>query len=226
MTDPLDPAGRWSDVDGYFADLLVPPDAALEAALAANRAAGLPAMDVAPNQGKLLHLLARMCGARRVLELGTLGGYSTIWLARGLPDDGEVVTLEAVAAYAAVARQNIDRAGLAARVSIRVGPALESLARLVAEGAAPFDLVFVDADKPNNPVYLRWVLQLTRPGSVIVADNVVRDGHVVEADSPDDRVRGVRTFLEMLAAEPRLDATAIQTVGSKGWDGFALAVVA
>ena len=225
MTDPLDPTGRWSDVDAYFADVLVPPDAVLEAALAANRAAGLPAMDVAPNQGKLLHLLARMCGARRVLELGTLGGYSTIWLARALPDDGEVVTLEAVAAYAAVARTNIDRAGVAARVSIRVGSALESLARLVAEGAAPFDLVFIDADKPNNPAYLRRVLQLTRPGSVIVADNVVRDGHVVESDSPDDKVRGVRTFLEMLAAEPSLEATAVQTVGSKGWDGFALAVV-
>ncbi|MEV0733455.1 O-methyltransferase [Polymorphospora sp. NPDC050346] len=215
----------WESVDRYFSDLLIPADPVLAAVLRANKEAGLPAMDVAPNQGKLLMLLARISGARRVLEIGTLGAYSTIWLARGIPADGWIVTLEADPSYAAVARANLDRAGVADRVDLRVAPALDTLPELVAQDAGPFDLVFIDADKPNNPHYLEWALRLTRPGSLIIGDNVVRDGHVVDPDSPDEKVRGVRTFLEMTGADPRLDATALQTVGAKGWDGFSLAVV-
>jgi predicted O-methyltransferase YrrM len=215
----------WEAVDAYLSGLLVGADHGLDSALAANHAAGLPAIDVAPNQGKLLHLLARMCGARRVLELGTLGGYSTIWLARALPVDGQLVTLEAVPEHAAVARANVDRAGVGGLVDIRVGPALDTLASLVASGEPPFDLVFLDADKPNNPVYLRWALQLTRPGSVIIADNVVREGAVVDSGSADEGVLGIRDYLAAVAAEPALDGTALQTVGVKGWDGFCLAVV-
>ncbi|MEV7231844.1 O-methyltransferase [Polymorphospora sp. NPDC051019] len=215
----------WESVDRYFSDLLIPADPMLAAVLRANQEAGLPAMDVAPNQGKLLMLLARISGARRVLEIGTLGAYSTIWLARGIPTDGRIVTLEADPSYAAVARANLDRAGVADRVDLRVAPALDTLPELLAQDAGPFDLVFIDADKPNNPHYLEWALRLTRPGSLVIGDNVVRDGHVVDPDSPDDRVRGVRTFLEMTGADPRLDATALQTVGAKGWDGFSLAVV-
>ncbi|MFB6393608.1 O-methyltransferase [Polymorphospora lycopeni] len=215
----------WESVDRYFSDLLIPADPVLAAVLRANQEAGLPAMDVAPNQGKLLMLLARISGARRVLEIGTLGAYSTIWLARGIPADGRIVTLEADPSYAAVARANLDRAGVAGRVDLRVAPALDTLPELLAQDAGPFDLVFIDADKPNNPHYLEWALRLTRPGSLVIGDNVVRDGHVVDPDSPDDRVRGVRTFLEMTGAHPRLDATALQTVGAKGWDGFSLAVV-
>ncbi|MEV0395965.1 O-methyltransferase [Polymorphospora rubra] len=215
----------WDSVDRYFSDLLIPADPVLAAVLRANQEAGLPAMDVAPNQGKLLMLLARISGARRILEIGTLGAYSTIWLARGIPADGRIVTLEAEPSYAAVARANLDRAGVADRVDLRLAPALRTLPELVAQRAGPFDLVFIDADKPNNPHYLEWALRLTRPGSLIIGDNVVRDGHVVDAASADEKVRGVRTFLEMTAADPRLDATALQTVGSKGWDGFSLAVV-
>jgi predicted O-methyltransferase YrrM len=216
---------QWNRVDEYIIDRLVPQDHALEESLAANKAAGLPAIDVSPNQGKLLYLLARMAGARRVLEVGTLGGYSTIWLARALPSDGRVVTLEAEPRHAEVARRNLDRAGVADRVDIRVGPALDTLPRIEAEGLAPFDLIFIDADKPNNPHYLAWALRLARPGTVIIGDNVVRDGAVADATSADPGVRGTRQFFDMITAEPRLDATAIQTVGSKGWDGLMLAIV-
>jgi predicted O-methyltransferase YrrM len=210
-----------ADVDAYLAGLLVPPDSALEAALRESAAAGLPAHDVSPPQGKLLEVLARAVGARMVLELGTLGGYSTIFLARALPPEGRLITLEANAAYAEVARANVDRAGLAATVEVRTGPALEALPGL----DGPFDLIFVDADKRSNPQYLEWALRLSRPGTLIVADNVVRGGAVADPGSDDPAVRGVRSFLEMLAAEPRVEATAIQTVGAKGWDGLAIAVV-
>ena len=216
---------QWTAVDAYIVDRLAPSDAALDHALDANAAGGLPAHDVSPAQGKLLHLIARTAGARRVLEIGTLGGYSTIWLARALPEDGLVVTLEAVSAHADIARDNIARAGLSARVDLRVGPALESLPLIEAEGLGPFDLIFIDADKPSNPQYLAWALKLARPGAVIIGDNVVRDGAVVDPASDDPRVQGVRAFFDMIAAEPRLSATAIQTVGAKGWDGFVFAVV-
>ncbi|WP_030273735.1 O-methyltransferase [Streptomyces sp. NRRL B-24484] len=215
----------WTAVDDYFNHLLVEEDAALLAANATSETAGLPPHQVAPNQGKLLHLFARMVGARTVLEIGTLGGYSTIWLARALPEDGRVVTLEADPRYAAVAAGNLARAGLDGRVDLRLGRALDTLPRLAEEGAGPFDLVFVDADKPSNPDYLEWALRLTRPGSVIVGDNVVRDGAVTDADSSDPRVQGVRRFTELIAAHPRLTATTLQTVGTKGYDGFTLALV-
>ena len=220
MTQPV-----WTAVDGWLGGLLVPPDPALDAALADAAAAGMPPISVSPTEGKLLHLLARLVGARRILEIGTLGGYSTIWMARALPAGGRLVTLELEPAYAAVARASVERAGLADVVEIRVGRAADTLPRLVAEGAAPFDLVFIDADKESTPEYFAWALQLARPGGVIVVDNVVRDGAVVDAGSDDPDVRGVRRFLELLAAEPRVSATALQTVGGKGWDGLALAVV-
>ncbi|MPZ82129.1 MAG: methyltransferase [Actinophytocola sp.] len=216
---------QWDAVDGYITDLLVGDDPVLGAALAASDAAGLPRIAVAPNQGKMLNLLARMHGARSILEIGTLGGYSTIWLARALPEDGRMVTLEYEEKHAVVARENLERAGLADKVEVRVGPALDSLAVLDHQGAGPFDLVFVDADKPNNPGYLTWALKLTRAGSVIIVDNVVRDGRVADATSTDPSVVGTRKLGEMLAAEPRLTATMVQTVGSKGYDGFALALV-
>ncbi|MGW9120353.1 O-methyltransferase [Streptomyces sp. NPDC055663] len=216
---------QWTEVDDYFNGLLVGPDEALDAAVEASDGAGLPAIQVAANQGKLLNLLARLQGARTVLEIGTLGGYSTIWLARALPEGGKVVTLEADPAYAEVARANIERAGLADVVEIRVGRALDTLPELAAQGYGPFDVVFIDADKPSNPNYLAWSLKLTRPGSLIVADNVVRDGEVVDGDSDDPKVQGVRRFTELVAAEPTLTATALQTVGSKGYDGLMMALV-
>jgi predicted O-methyltransferase YrrM len=215
----------WTAVDRYIADSLIPSDPVLEETLRENAAAGLPAHDVAPNQGKLLHLLARIQGARRILEIGTLGGYSTIWLARALPPDGKIITLEADPKHAEAASGNIARSGLGSLVDLRVGPALLSLSELHMEGAAAFDLIFIDADKQNNPTYLEWALRLSRPGTIIVGDNVVRDGAIVDPDDPDPSVRGIRRFFEALAAEPRLDSTAIQTVGVKGYDGFALAVV-
>ena len=214
-------AERWSAVDDYFTRLLAPSDAALDAALADNAAADLPAHDVSAAQGKMLALFVRMTGARRVLEIGTLGGYSTIWMARALPAGGSVVTIEADPRHAAVARRNIERAGLASRVALHQGAALDVLPTL----SGPFDLVFIDADKPNNPAYLRWALALSRPGTVLIGDNVVRGGAVADETSRDPSVIGVRDFLAAVAAEPRLSATAIQTVGEKGWDGFALAVV-
>jgi predicted O-methyltransferase YrrM len=216
---------KWSAVDSYIVDKLVPADPILTAALDCNISGGLPPHDVSPVQGKFLHLLVRMIGARRVLEIGTLGAYSTIWLARALPTSGRVVTLEFDPHYAEVARRNIERAGLSDRVDLRVGPALDILPSVEADGIGPFDLVFIDADKPNNPGYLEWALKLARRGAVIIGDNVVRDGAVVDGENPDPRVKGVRRFFDMLAAEPRVSATALQTVGSKGWDGFTIAVV-
>jgi predicted O-methyltransferase YrrM len=216
---------RWAAVDRYITNLLVQPDPALDAALEASDAAGLPSINVAPNQGKLLHLLARVQGARSILEIGTLGGYSTIWLARALPADGRLITLEADPKHAEVARANIERAGLADIVELRPGPALETLPRIAAEGLGPFDLIFIDADKPSNPDYFEWALKLSRRGSLILVDNVVRNGAVIDVVSTDPNVQGVRRFNELLAAEPRVSATEIQTVGCKGYDGLAVALV-
>jgi len=216
---------QWTDVDEYFVGLLLPADSALEETLNRSAAADLPPISVAPNQGKLLELLARMQRARRILEIGTLGGYSTIWLARALPSDGSLVTLELEPVHAEVARENIDRAGLGELVDVRVGPATTTLQDLIDADTEPFDFIFIDADKEGYPKYLELSLQLSRPGTVMVADNVVRDGEVANATSADERVQGVRTFLEMAAANDRIESTAIQTVGSKGYDGFALLVV-
>ncbi|AOI75286.1 MULTISPECIES: O-methyltransferase [Burkholderia] len=216
---------RWNQVDAYFSATLVPSDAVLDAALAASDAAGLPAINVAPNQGKLLQLLATIRGARRILEVGTLGGYSTIWLARALPPGGSLVTLELNPAHAKVATQNIARAGFAAVVSVVVGSAKDSLARLVEAGEAPFDFVFIDADKDNNAVYLDAALKLSRPGTVIVVDNVVRNGRVADPGNREPDVVGVRDGFARLAAEPALMTTAVQTVGQKGWDGFSISIV-
>ncbi len=216
---------QWTAVDRYLTELLVPQDSALEAALDDSASAGLPGINVAPNQGKLLHLLARVRGARTILEIGTLGGYSTIWLARALPPGGRLVTLEADPAHAAVATRNIGRAGLGDVVDLRLGLANESLPRLAQEGAGPFDLVFIDADKRSIPEYFDWALRLARPGSLIVVDNVVRRGEVANAATEDPDVKGVRSFLELASREPRVSATAIQTVGSKGYDGFVIALV-
>ncbi|MFL6143045.1 MAG: O-methyltransferase [Labedaea sp.] len=215
----------WNEVDEYFTAALVPHDSALDDALAASDAAGLPAIAVAPNQGKLLHLLARMRGARRILEIGTLGGYSTIWLARALPTGGRLVTVEYSTKHAEVARANIVAAGLDRLVEVRVGAALDVLPVLADVDPEPFDLVFIDADKENNAAYFEWALRLSTVGSVIIVDNVVRGGRVVDGDSEDPSVRGTRRLIEVLAAEPRVSATAIQTVGSKSYDGFAIALV-
>ena len=222
----------WTAVDAYFTEQLIERDAVLEAALAESAAAGLPAIQVTALQGKMLQLFARMVGARRILEVGTLGGYSTIWLARALPEDGRLVTLEADAKHAAVARTNLARAGLLdggvglqGCVELREGPALATLPLLEAEGAGPFDLIFLDADKVNNAAYLEWALRLARPGTVIVTDNVVREGDVIDGKSKDPAVVGTRRFFKAVAAEPRLSATAIQTVSDKKYDGFALLLV-
>ncbi|SRR5579883_212867 len=216
---------QWTAVDDYITDLFVPPDSSLDETLRVSAAAGLPPHNVSPNQGKLLQLLAQIQGARTVLEIGTLGGYSTIWLARALPTNGRLITLEADPKHAEVARANIARAGLSAVVDLRLGHALSTLSQLACEGREPFDLIFIDADKPNNPDYFAWALKLSRPGSLIIADNVVRNGEVINATSSDPSVQGVRRFNELIAADPRVSATAIQTVGSKGYDGFAIALV-
>ncbi len=215
---------QWTAVDDYITSALLEPDEALDAARAASAAAGLPAIAVSPAQGKLLHLLARMINARRILEFGTLGGYSTIWLARALPPDGRLITLESVRKHAEVARANIARAGLADLVDVRIGEALETVPRL-AEAEELFDLVFIDADKPHNADYFTWSVRLTRPGGVIIVDNVVRGGNVLEAGTADPDVQGVRRLNEVIAAEPSVSATTIQTVGAKGYDGFTIAVV-
>jgi predicted O-methyltransferase YrrM len=215
----------WTDVDRYFEDTLLPNDEALDAALRANRAAGLPSIDVTPLQGKFLELLVRISGARRVLEIGTLGGYSTIWLARAIPKDGRLITLELDSKHAEIARANLKRAELLDRVDLREGRAIDSLSQLERESAGPFDFIFIDADKASNPEYLQWSLKLSRPGTVIVLDNVVRDGRVIDAKSADPDIQGIRRFTEMVASEQRLSATVLQTVAGKGYDGFALLVV-
>lgn len=216
---------QWDAVDRYLTEHVVGPDAALEATLKASAEAGLPPINVAPNQGKLLHLLAVVHGARRILEIGTLGGYSAIWLARALPAHGRLVSLEADAGYAEVATSNIARAGLSDVVDVRTGAALDTLPMLAEEEVEPFDLVFIDADKSNNPRYFDWALRLTRRGSLIIVDNVVRGGAVIDATSDEPGVIGTRRLFEQISTEPRVNATAVQTVGSKGYDGFLLATV-
>ena len=220
-----EPDAGWVAVDDYIARHLLGADEALTATLANNVAQGLPDIDVSPPQGKMLELLARMACARHILEVGTLGGYSTICLARALPADGQLVTLEIDPHHAAVARTNIARAGFADRVDVRTGPAVETLAAMMAAGEGPFDFVFIDADKPSNVAYLEAALALSRPGTTIIVDNVVREGGILDADSDDPRIHGTRALFEAIAAEPRLRATAVQTVGGKKWDGFVLAVV-
>ncbi|AZO38530.1 O-methyltransferase [Mesorhizobium sp. M2A.F.Ca.ET.037.01.1.1] len=215
----------WTAVDDYIVSSLFEADRVLDAVLAANRDQGLPAIDVSAAQGKLLSLLVRIRGAKTVLEVGTLGGYSTIWMARGLPADGKVVTLELDPHHARVARSNFERAGVSGKVDLRVGPALQSLAALVDQSAGPFDLIFIDADKPNNPNYLDWAMKLSRPGTVIVCDNVIRDGAVLNKDGLDVNVEGARAAFSFIGGDKRLDGTAIQTVGAKGYDGFAIAIV-
>jgi len=216
---------RWIAVDRYVCDLLIPTDGMLESTLQTSAAAGLPPINVAPNQGKFLQLLAKLCGAKNILEIGTLGGYSTLWLAGALPDMGKLVTLEFEPRHAEIARKNFANAGLASRIELRLGAAAESLRRLIAENHVPFDFIFIDADKENYLDYFKLALKLSRAGTCIVADNVIRQGAVIEPNHEDPRVQGVRRFMEALAAEPRVDATAIQTVGSKGYDGFAIALV-
>ena len=220
MSDDL-----WSTVDTYIAGALVKADGALENALETSEAAGLPAISVAPNQGKLLHILARLVNARAILEIGTLGGYSTIWMARALQPGGRLVTLERDPKHAALATANIARAGVGGVVDVRLGVALEILPRIAAEEIGPFDLIFIDADKVSTPDYFRWALKLSRVGSLIVVDNVIRKGQVANDKSDDPAVRGMRQFIELAAAEPRVVATAIQTVGGKGYDGFSIALV-
>jgi predicted O-methyltransferase YrrM len=219
------PEALWASVDRYLNNTLIRPDPILEAALAANAAANLPAIDVSPSQGKLLQLLAETQRAHRILEIGTLGGYSTINLARALPPDGKLITLELDPHHAKVALANIAHAGLAHAVELRLGPALDSLAQLHAEHVEPFDLIFLDANKDGYPDYLTAAFKLARPGTLILADNVIRDGEVIDPTSTDPNVQGVRRFFEILAADPRISSTAVQTVGSKGYDGFAIARV-
>jgi predicted O-methyltransferase YrrM len=213
---------KWTEVDRFLSDTLIAPDQIMESALESSRAAGLPAISVSPNQGKLLELLARMLDARSILEIGTLGAYSTIWLARGMRPGGHLITLEADPAHAAVARANIARAGLESVIELRLGSASDTLPRISADRLGPFDLIFIDADKKNIPSYFEWALRLSRPGSVIVVDNVVRDGRVIDSSSDDPDIQGVRRFLAMAGSNPNLSATAIQTVGLKGYDGFAI----
>ncbi|WP_458110107.1 O-methyltransferase [Bacillus zhangzhouensis] len=215
----------WGKVDEYIKDKLMAKDDVLEQALTKNKQAGLPEIDVSPAQGKMLYLLAKTKDAKRILEIGTLGGYSTIWLARALEADGELITLEAVSHHVETAQQNIDRAGLAERVTIFQGKALDTLSQLKEQDALPFDLIFIDADKPNNPKYLKWALHFSKKGTVIIADNVVRNGAVLHASDQDERVKGTREFFDLLKQEPRIEATAIQTVGEKGYDGFVYGIV-
>ena len=218
-------ADPWSAVDSYFEEKLLPADPLLEETLRASEAAGLPSIQVSPSQGKLLYLLAKAQGVRTILEVGTLAGYSTIWLGRALPRGGRLLTLEVNPKHAEVARVNVAQAGLGALVEIRLGPAVETLPKLLSEHEGPFDFVFVDADKPNTRTYFDWAVRLSRPGTLIVVDNVVRKGELANASSDDPNVRGMRAFLEALASDSRVSATGIQTVGTKGYDGFVLARV-
>lgn len=215
----------WTEVDDYLAGLLAPPDPVLDAAQATTSAAGMPAISVSPMQGRMLQILAMSLRARSILEIGTLGGYSTIWLARGMASGGRIVTLEKEHKHADIARANIARAGFANVVDLRVGSALDSLPTIASEGIGPFDLIFIDADKQNIPSYFEWSLRLSHPGTMIIVDNVVRDGDVANATSDDDATRGVRSFFDMLSVDTRVTATAIQTVGLKGYDGFSMVVV-
>ncbi len=216
---------QWTAVDHYFTDKLLESDSVLDTVLQVNAAAGLPVIDVAPNQGKFLHLLARIQGARSILEIGTLGGYSTIWLARALPSDGRLITLEYDPKHAEIAQSNITRAGLDQIVEVKVGLALDSLIQLHKENQGPFDFIFIDADKKGNPDYFQWALKLSRKGTVIITDNVVRSGQVVDETSTDPNIVGVRQFTDMAAEEQRVSGTVVQTVGSKGYDGFAIMLV-
>jgi predicted O-methyltransferase YrrM len=216
---------QWAAVDKYYDDLLIGEDPALEAALEASDAADLPAIAVSATQGKMLQLLAVAIGAKRILEIGTLGGYSTIWLARALPEGGKLITLEVSEQHAKVAMANLTNAGVDGKVDLRVAPALTSLQILSDEGAEPFDLVFIDADKESNSAYFTWALRLSRPGTMIIVDNVVRQGRIIDPDDPDSRVQGTRRLAELVSGERRVSATTIQTVGARGWDGFTLAVV-
>jgi len=215
----------WDKVDQYITERLIQHDAILEKVLSTNQNAGLPAYDVSPTQGKFLNLLVQMHGSKRILEIGTLGGYSTIWMARALPADGKIVTLELDPHHAQVAADNLSLAEVQDWVELRVGDALEQLARMNNEGVEPFDFIFIDADKPNNPNYLKWALHFSHPGTVIIGDNVIREGEVINENSQDPRVQGVRAFYDLLADEARITATAIQTVGSKGYDGFVFGIV-
>ncbi|MBM3544061.1 MAG: O-methyltransferase [Alphaproteobacteria bacterium] len=219
---PLEQDDIWIAVDTYLTDKLVGDDPALDAALKDSAAAGLPPINVSPTQGKLLMLLAQSIGATRILEIGTLGGYSAIWLARALPEGGRLVTLEADPAYAELARANLARAGLTDRVEVRIGRAQDTLPKMIAEGAGPFDLTFIDADKPSTPEYFQWAIELSRTGSLIVVDNVVREGDIIEARSDNPHIKGLRRFFDLAAADPRITGTAIQTVGAKGHDGLAI----
>jgi predicted O-methyltransferase YrrM len=215
----------WEAVDKYFDKMLIPHDSTLDDALAAAAAAKLPAIQVSSVQGKLLHLLARIMGARNILEIGTLGGYSTIWMARALPEGGRIITLEADPKHAEVARKNFARAGVESKVELRLGKALDTLPKVAADGLGPFDMFFIDANKSNMPEYFEWSLKLARTGSVIIADNVVREGAVLDAKSKDDDIQGIRRFLEMVGKEKRVSGTALQTVSTKNYDGFALVLV-
>ncbi|MGG4047203.1 O-methyltransferase [Paenibacillus favisporus] len=215
----------WEQVDEYIVDRLCPNDRVLDEVIVANRKADLPEIDVTANQGKFLQLLVQIKGAKRILEIGTLGAYSTIWMARGLSEGGRIITLELSPHHAEVAKKNIARAGLEQTIEVRTGDALEQLAQMEKEEVEPFDLIFIDADKPNNPNYLRWALHFSRPGTVIVGDNVIRNGEIADRHSTDPRVQGVRTFYDMLSGHPNISATALQTVGSKGYDGFMIGIV-
>ncbi|PQP91141.1 O-methyltransferase [Paenibacillus sp. AR247] len=215
----------WEQVDEYIVDRLCPNDRVLDEVIVANRKADLPEIDVTANQGKFLQLLVQIKGAKRILEIGTLGAYSTIWMARGLTEGGRIITLELSLQHAEVAKKNIARTGLEQTIEVRTGDALEQLAQMEKEGVEPFDLIFIDADKPNNPNYLRWALHFSRPGTVIVGDNVIRNGEIADRHSTDPRVQGVRTFYDMLSGHPNISATALQTVGSKGYDGFMIGIV-
>ena len=224
MSQSADPS-LWSQVDDYICHSLVPQEAMFAQTLAASEAAGLPAINVSAAQGRMLELFARMVHARRILEIGTLGGYSTLWLARGLAPEGRLVTLEADPHHAEVAAANFARSGLSACIDLRVGRAIDTLPGVQADDVGPFDLIFIDADKPNNPGYLDWAIRLARPGTVIILDNVVRDGRVVDPNSRDPSIVGTRAAFDLLKSNPRIDSTALQTVGAKGWDGFVLGVV-
>jgi len=215
----------WTEVERYITDQLVHPEEALDFALRSSAAEGLPEINVSPTQGKLLQLLVRIQGSRRILEIGTLGGYSAIWMARALPPAGRLITLEVNTKHAEVARTNIERAGLSRVIDVRLGRALDTLPQIEAEGAAPFDLIFIDADKPSNPDYFQWAMRLSRRGSLIIVDNVVRNGGVIDATSGDANIQGVRRLNELIASETRVTTTAIQTVGSKGYDGFSISLV-